>query len=195
MDRFNYLLVIVGIVLGLGITHLLSGFVDYVHNRRRLRWSGLQLLWMMILFLMQVQYWYTMFQVRNLGEDFSRYLASLLFPTLLYIASGVLVPKLPESQTVDLRESYRDNQRWFFGICALGMVVLVVHSQLVYGRSWVDLHEHLTEGVNLFRLIGLGFLIVLMIVRGWLHLLLSLAALAALGVFIANQMLNLSLFG
>lgn len=193
MEHFNYLLVIIGIVLGLGITHILSGLVDYLQHRDRVVWSKCQLVWMVVLFLMQVQYWYVMFGVGQVGADFSRYLAALVFPTCLYLASGVLVPKVPaegRGEALDLRLKYEVNRRWFFGFCFAGMLSLVFYDHLVMGRPWAAVGDTFSQTDNQFRLGGLGLIGLLFCVGGWFHGLLTLAAVATLAAFIAAQTLG-----
>ncbi len=195
MDQFNYLLVIIGIVLGLGITHVMSGLVDYLQHRDRLIWSRPQLVWMAILFLMQVQYWYVMFGVGQLGQHFGRYLAALIFPTCLYLASGILVPKVPQEGQFegkfDLQLRYAANRRWFIGLCILGMLALIFYDQLVVGRPWSQALDTLTQAENRFRVPGLGLLVLLFFVGGWFHGFLTFVAVLILGVFIAKQMIGL----
>ncbi len=195
MQQFEYLLVIVGIILGLGIAHILSGLVDYVQERHRVRWSALQLVWMLVLFLLQVQYWYVMFHVADIGRDFSRYLAALLFPTFLYLASGVLVPKVSHDETrvLDLRDRYADNQRWFFALCAMGLITLIVYAQLVAGATTADLKNSLHDRYQQFRLAGLVLVLLLMFVRGWAHSILTVLSLLALLSFVLVQMLSIDL--
>jgi hypothetical protein len=194
VEQFNYLLVIIGIILGLGITHLLAGLVEYLQHRERITWSCPQLVWLVVLFLMQVQYWYVMFSVGQLGNDFGRYLAALIFPTCLYLASGVLVPRVPPEGTYpgkfDLRARYEANRRWFFAFCIVGMLALIFYDHLVAGVPWSQVTDTLTRPDNRYRLGGLGLLGLLFCVGGWFHSLLTFLAVAVLAAFITAKTLG-----
>jgi hypothetical protein len=194
VEQFNYLLVIIGIILGLGITHLLAGLVEYLQHRERITWSRPQLVWLIVLFLLQVQYWYVMFSVGEVGKDFGRYLAALIFPTCLYMASGVLVPRIPPEGTFtgkfDLQVKYEANRRWFFGFCIVGMLALIFYDHLVAGVPWSQVTDTLTRPDNYYRLAGLGILVLLFCVGGWFHGLLTFVAVVTLAAFITAKTLG-----
>lgn len=195
MDKFNYLMVVVSVILGLGITHLLSGIVDYVQNRDRITWCYTQLMWIALLFLLQVEYWWTTWSFGQVGDNFGRYLAALTYPSLLFVASGILVPKLPDEGEINLRERYYANHRWFFGTCALALLVLVFYKHLVLGVTWAECRQTLGNRFNLYRLAGLGLVLLLALIGNrWVHRLLSLLCLALLAVFMMKFTLRWSFF-
>ena len=190
MPKSEYLLVIIGLILGLGIAQILMGLVDYLQNRERVRWSRPQLVWMLALFVLQVQYWYMMHDA-DLGQDFGRYLAALLFPTVLFLATGVLVPKVPDDRPLDLVARYHANQRWFFALCGLGLATLIVYGQLVLGRPWAEFAASFDDPFQKFRTIGLGLVVLLAAVRGKAHGVLTVVSLLVLAAFVATHMLGI----
>jgi hypothetical protein len=190
MDQFNYLVALVGVIIGLAIAQVLSGLVDYIQNRHRVRWYWVQVVWMLILFLLQVQYWYTLFGTEEIGVNFGRYVGSLVFPTLMYLASGVLVPKVPDQGRLDLEARYYTNQRWFFALCLAGMLVLSCQEQIVFGKPWSELWSSMSS-VGAYRLVGALLLLVLLaVINEWVHALVTLLILAAVGLFIAKHNLG-----
>jgi hypothetical protein len=150
---------------------------------------------MVVLFLMQVQYWYVMFEVGQVGTNFGRYLAALIFPTCLYLASGVLVPRVPAeapgNTRLDLRLKYEMNRHWFFGLCAVGLLSLIFYDHLVQGRPWAEVGSTLRREDNIFRLGGLGLLALLFCVGGWFHGLLTFLAVVVLAAFIALKTMGI----
>ena len=60
MDPFSYLSVLISIVLGLGITNLLGGVATLMRGRSQVRPYWPLPIWLVTLFLMHVQTWWTM---------------------------------------------------------------------------------------------------------------------------------------
>lgn len=65
MDQFNYLAVLISIVLGLGMTHILSSFGRWLENRGTFQAYGPAIAWAGIVLIVHVQTWWSMFGMRN----------------------------------------------------------------------------------------------------------------------------------
>lgn len=178
MDLFSYLLVLVAIVIGMGMAQILSDVAQMIQHRRRVRVFWVHLVWLAIVFLMQVQYWYVLFSWRNdvsLGESFGSYLANLMFPISLYVVSVLLAPGIPATGTLDLKTYYYAQHRWIFGLCTLSILILIAHSTFYLGLP-------LLHPVNAVRAIA----VVLLVALAWsanrvLH---AVVAIVMLGLFI-----------
>jgi hypothetical protein len=187
MDKFNYLLVIVGIIIGLGLSQILIGLVDYIQNRHRVRLSGIQLAWMFMLFLEQLEYWYSLYSAESFGKNFATFLGCLLYPTFMFLATGILVPKVRDQGVLNLPDCYYETHRWFFGACSLGMLALICSPVLVYGQPWPSL-SGLFSGENMYRMLGLVLLLTLMVFSSEIiHRTLTLLALITLVSFIVHH--------
>lgn len=126
MDAFEYLSVVVSIVLGLGIAQLLTGFGRWLEQRHTLRVYGPAIAWAGFLLLVQVQTWWTMYGLRNYETwNFLQFSAVLLQPIVLFLMSVIVFPG-PNAPAIDLRENFHAQRRWFFGLLA----ALVVASLL-----------------------------------------------------------------
>ena len=104
MDAFSYLIVLVSIVLGLGITRLLTGLSALVEARARVRVYGPPLAWAGVL-LIHFQTWWAFFGLRYRdGWTFAAFLAILVQPALLYLPSALVLPvAVGPLKQVDLR--------------------------------------------------------------------------------------------
>lgn len=124
MDEFNYLGVLVSIVLGLGITQLLTGVGALIQQRAAVRVYWPSLAWAGILLLIHVQTWWSLYGLRDYGRwTFSTFLIVLLQPIVLYLLSVLVLPTAPPAEPFDLRDHYRAQAGWFFGL--LGVLLLV----------------------------------------------------------------------
>ena len=117
MDQFNYLAVLISIILGLGITQLLTGAGRLINLRARVRWYLPVPVWLVVLLLIHVLTWWTMFGLRTHGDwTFAGFLVTLLQPIVLYLITALLVPELPAEGPIDLRVSYYAHARWLFSL-------------------------------------------------------------------------------
>ncbi len=164
--RFDYLLVLVGVVLGLGITQVLTGFANLIQHRNRVKAYWVQALWMALMFLLQVEHWYTVQQWREvvgLGDEFFAYLATLFVPFTLFITTVVIVPAIPPEGEFDCRADYYQNARWTFSLATACIVVIAVHKTLHVGGHWLD-PRNAIRGAAALVTAGLAFSR-----RPWLH--------------------------
>jgi len=56
MTPFEYLSVLISIILGLGLTHLLSAVRELIQKRAQVRFYWLALIWAALIFMAQVQW-------------------------------------------------------------------------------------------------------------------------------------------
>ena len=140
MTPFEYLSVLVSIIIGLGLSHLLSSTARLIQLRHRVRMHLPTLLWMLLLFVLQIQIWWAAFEGRHEAEwNFFSFLFFLLIPVLAYLLSYLLVPDLEDEADIDLRASYHANRVWFFGIFALAALVSLGRDFVEDGREALDL--------------------------------------------------------
>lgn len=125
MNAFEYLAVLLSIVIGLGMTNVLSGFASMVRHRDRVKIYWPLLVWMAVILLTHVQLWWALFELRKVPVwNFGAFLAVLMQPVALYLTTAVLVPDFPDKGEIDLKAAYYRETRWFFG----GIVMLVIVS-------------------------------------------------------------------
>lgn len=111
MNLFEFLLVVVSILLSLGITELLSGVVRIL--RGELSAGRLHTLWILIVFLVEAQLAWGLWLLRSMEEwSYPEFMLLLAGPILLYMASAVLFPAAASSGDLDAHLMQR--RRAFF---------------------------------------------------------------------------------
>ena len=136
MDAFGYLSVLISIILGLGITQLLTGVGRTIAARDRVRGYWPALVWAGFLFLVHVQTWWVLYGMRDhRGWTFGTFLVVLVQPSLLYLLSALVLPHdVGRDDGVDLRANYFRQAPWFFGLAVL-LLAQSVGRDLVIDRS------------------------------------------------------------
>jgi len=107
MSDFEFVSVVLAIVIGLGITRILSGQATVLEHRATLRTDWISLMWAVAVLLWQIVYWLgtvnsyrerTVFTVASFG-------LLLLAAVALYFASALVLPSRIGPGT-DLRQHY-----------------------------------------------------------------------------------------
>ena len=117
MSQFEYLSVLVSIIIGLALTQLLSGAARLIQRRRRIRMHAATLCWMLVLFLVDIQVWWVAFERRGSEEwEYFSFLLYLLIPVTLFLLNYLVLPDLDDVHATDLAANFDDNRGWFFGL-------------------------------------------------------------------------------
>ena len=160
MGKFEYLSVLISIIVGLGLSHLLSSTARLIQLRRRIEWHWPTALWMLFLFIALIQIWWVAFE-RSTRTDwqFFAFLLYLGIPVGAFLLSFLIVPDLNEPNGTDLRASFNENRVWLYGILGALVLISLVDESVVDGRLPTDADA-------LFRLSSLGLLVLGLIFRG-----------------------------
>lgn len=120
MGTFEYVMVLVSIVIGLGLTHVLSALGAAVH---RLRGHGepihlepVYLLWVGVVLIWLVSFWWFEFRFQALTVEwgYGLYLFLISYAIGLFLVAVILIP----SRMVGVKDSYEyfmEGRKWFFG--------------------------------------------------------------------------------
>ena len=122
MSTQEYLSVLVSIVVGLGLSQLLTGVGRLVTERHRVQAYWVALAQAAFVFLAMVQFWWSTFGYGDEVEsNFFAFLFFLLPPIAMYLMAALILPDLQgESEgRVSLKEHYESVRPWFFGLAAL----------------------------------------------------------------------------
>lgn len=135
MDAFNYLSVLLSIILGLGITQLLTAAGRLIRGRHAVRLYWPPLVWAGLLLVIYVQAWWSMFGLRTRTDwSFLTFLVVLLQTVVLYMMAALILPETVDESGVDLQTYYERHAPWFFGFLLAGLTVSIVKDVVLDGR-------------------------------------------------------------
>lgn len=130
MTDFEFLSVLVSIVIGLGLTHLLSGLGRAFYLRELNRMDAVHVAWTITLLFVLVLNWW----VFLLWREFEPWTFPVYFTVLVWTMSFYMLvlalypPNLPED--VDYRALFERNRSWFLGtFAAMTLLDLTVTTQ------------------------------------------------------------------
>jgi hypothetical protein len=144
-DLFFHIRVLIGMIVGLGLTHLLRGVARIVEHPRQVRVYWVHLLWVLSMFLYLLHFWWWEFRLGSVSHwTFNQYFFIAIYGLLLYLVCALLLPERLEDYR-DYRDYFYSRRRWLFAILAL-----------VY---LVDLGDTWLKGEDYFHGLGTEYLV------------------------------------
>jgi hypothetical protein len=132
MGAFEYLSVLISIILALGMTRVLAGVGEMLQasSHRQVYW--VQVVWTVNLFLFLVVAWWVFYRWRNQQPwTFFLFIFVLIAPTILYLASLLLFPREGAvDQSIQYKMHFYANHRAFFILFALFIPVDIADTLL-----------------------------------------------------------------
>lgn len=132
-DAYFHVRIIIGMVVGLAISRLLTGLARFVQHPSTRSLYSVHLGWTFFVLLLIVHFWWFEFRlVEQPRWFFELYLFVIFYACLLFLASTLLYP-----DKMDEYDGYRDyfmsRKAWFFGILALIFLVDLADTALKGG--------------------------------------------------------------
>lgn len=112
LSPFEYVVVLTSIILGMGITQLITGLTGII-----LRWNKVKIYWphsvlIILIFIIHIQDWWATYALRdNTTWHLPMFLFIILYPVNLYILARILFPLRWSPVPFDLKAFYFDNFR------------------------------------------------------------------------------------
>ena len=135
-DAFNYVAVLVSIIVGLTATRVMSGLGEVIQaaNRPRIYW--VHVLWHVTLLYNVMVGWWLLYRWRVTTDwTFFLFMWIMIAPILTYLAAAVLIPgELETTGSPDWRDYYYKNRRGFFFAFA-AIAPLDIIDTLLKGRE------------------------------------------------------------
>jgi hypothetical protein len=115
MEMFDYVMVLASVIIGLGVTHLLTGVAGIVQHPGRAKIYWVHLLWVGATFLRAIFWWWFEFGYSTAVWTFSLYFFVLCYALLIYLWCALLFPR--DLAGYDGYKDYFYSRRsWFFGV-------------------------------------------------------------------------------
>ena len=187
MTEFDYLSVLISIVLGLGLSHVMATAAQLVRFRSAVSFYTPTLLWLALLFFLHVQIWWAVFELRDVPEwTFLNFVLVLSIPAVVYLISVLLAPDFDREARIDLRASYFAHRRWFFGLFALLPVLSLAQEYAISGHIQLDSDPIFRLGFLALAMVGLSS------ARERLHRTLAVATIVVFAAYVGLLFVELS---
>ncbi len=184
MTRFEYLSVLISIVIALGMSEVTVSWGRLIQHRNQVRFSWLHAFWSAFIMLLMIQFWWGFWNFRTV-EDWSLFalIGVVLEATTLVICALLLTPGRSLSGSIDLESLYFEHSRPFFLFGAFVLIQFSLIDTLVVGIPIFHME-------NLIRFLATAVVILL----AWssnshLHSALAIVCVLLLAVFLINTIM------
>lgn len=142
---FDYLGILISVILGLALTHLLTGCSRLIEHRHRVRIYWVQLVWVATVLVYVLAIWWGMYWWRHLNVwTIQTFLFLAFYAMVQFVMASLLFPHDLHDHT-DMQAFFMKNRRWFFGSLLLALLL--------------DVPETLLKGVAHLRGVPVQYLI------------------------------------
>ena len=133
MNFFEFVTVMVSIVLGVSLAQLLSGIAELIREETRIRTFLPHTLWTLALILIHPLIWWSTWDFHDVEWNYLSFCTMLSVPLMLFFLSTLIMPKARGESVVSLEEHFYENRVWFLSIWIAFMAVVIIDGPFVFG--------------------------------------------------------------
>jgi hypothetical protein len=154
MTPFEYIIGIMLLIIGLGVTQLLSKLVNRIRMRHEAKLHWIPLAWVLIVFLYQMEFLWSAFQYNSLIETWTptTFFILLVYALLLFLAGVLVSPRANVEKNDHAFNSFLREGRWALIVLACYHSWGFLFNSLIYDAKFFN-------QTTLFLLIGVIILI------------------------------------
>jgi len=131
MGVFEYIGVLISVIMGLGVTHLATGATKLIQHREQVRFYLPHMLWTANILIFILLIWWGMFTWSGHDEWYAyEYLFITSYAIVSFFLAAMLYP-WDMAKDIDVREYFFKNRVWFFSALLIAW--------------WIDIAETLVK--------------------------------------------------
>jgi hypothetical protein len=132
MGLSEFLMILVSVVVGLGLTEILTGGANLLRARDEVRWYWIHVLFQVGVFFALLQQWWEFWDMEGMSEiSFLAVLAVLANPILLFLIAHLLFPTRAEG--AELESYYYRQSPLLWGLVIAGTLEGTFVQPLIFG--------------------------------------------------------------
>jgi len=153
MTFFEYMMVMVSLIMALALSHVMRASSDILTNPKR---YWVHIVWVLVFLCWILQGWWALWDLRTVTDwTFIKYMSMFPFPLLLFVTGSILVPS-NRPVTIDWKSHFDDHKTWFFSAMILVQIESVLTPILVFDAPLV--HKFRIFQIVLIVLLAIGFI-------------------------------------
>jgi len=171
VDSFRWIAVAISMILGIGVTRLLSSAVMIIRNRDVFRLDSVPIAWATFVFFAQIQFWWAIIELAKVMKVWTlgSFLALISMPLLLFVAASLILPHEPRERDLPLRNVFARDGR-------LALIALAIFNGVacVVDQRWWSADLVTLQGLGLLGLVLLPAWL-FFVSRRWLQIAITIA--------------------
>ncbi len=132
ISAFEYVTVLISIILGLGITQILTGVANLYHKMERVKFYWPHALWVVFVLILQIQDWWLTYEIKGYTPwRLLTFLFVMLYPINLFILARMLFPATFRGKIIDLKVFYFENYKKIFFLLIVSAVLSIAYDLFI----------------------------------------------------------------
>lgn len=129
MSPFEYVVVLISIILGLGITTILTGIAEWIKHYRSSRLYAPYIIWIVLVFVLHIHEWWESYLLKSIEVwPLPLFLFVILYPINLYVLAHLLFPRHTDENVFDAKKYYFGNYPKFFISALVLDTISIIHN-------------------------------------------------------------------
>lgn len=149
MTLFEFVSVMVSIILGLSLSQMLEAVARLMRDPKEVQAFKPQTIWTLSLILTHFLLWWSIWDFRDAAWNYPRFVVASVEPLLLFFMGALILPSAAGSVSVDLRSHFLRVRRLLMGLYAILMIIFIVDGPVIFHS------ENLWTPFRIPQLIGL----------------------------------------
>lgn len=136
ISPFEYVSILVSIILGLGITQVLSAFSDLLYNYKKVRFYWPHTIWIIFILFLHIQDWFITYQLKDKPVwHLPELLFILLYPISLFCVAKMLLPTNENEERFDMQVFYAKQYPVIFFITSISIFISMLFNIWFLNKS------------------------------------------------------------
>jgi hypothetical protein len=138
MEMYLHVRVLFSIILGLGISRLLSGVARIVQHPKQYKVYWVHLAWALFLFLYLIHFWWWEYRLQDVRQwTFLLYFFIAMYAVLLFLLCVLLFPEEMKDYD-DFKSYFYSRQRWIFSLMTV-LFIADFADTLIKGSAYLHI--------------------------------------------------------
>ena len=139
INPFEYVSILISIILGLGVTQLLSSFSDLLYHHKKVKFYPPHTVWILFVLFLHIQDWFVTYQIKDKPAwSLPELVFILLYPITLFITAKMLLPTNNEEERFDMKVFYFSQFPIIFLLISLSILLSILFNILFLKASIVQ---------------------------------------------------------
>lgn len=127
MHPFDYISILVSLILGLGITQTLSSISDLFYNYKKVRFYWPHTLWVIFIMFLHIQDWFVTYQLKDKKIwHLAELMFVLLYPVTLFIVVKMILPTNETEEHIDMKVFFKKQYPIMFLVFSISIILSIL---------------------------------------------------------------------
>lgn len=139
ISAFEYVSILVSIILGLGITQILSSFSDLLYRHKKIKFYWPHSIWIVFVLFLHIQDWFVTYQLKDKTLwRLPELMFVLLYPITLFTAAKMMMPTNDDEERHNMKTFYQSQFPMIFIIISVSILLSILFNYFFLDKSLIQ---------------------------------------------------------